>query len=226
MPEIWQEKFLSMVKKLLVFDFDGTIADSKRLYVDIIHDSLAKASYIYPRSSIIRALGPKLEGTLLNLKNFDKKTLKKLSEEINDFVTGKAESLKVCPHVKSELRKLSRSGKYRIILLTNSVRAFSIAFLKKNNMLNDFDLILGSEDFIDKPMELRLLANRFKVNIKDIVYVGDRAMDYKLAKHVGSHIILPYACSWDKSKIMSRKYSKVRIENLGKIEEKLNGKFR
>lgn len=206
-----------MARKILVFDFDGTIADSKKLYVDIIHDSLAKASYIYPRSHIVRAMGPKLEGTLLNIQKFDRKTLKKLSKEINDFVIVEAESLKVCVHVKSELRKLHRSGKYKIILLTNSVRAFSIAFLKKNKMLNDFDLILGSEDFMDKPRELKLLAKKYKVGIKDVVYIGDRIMDYKIAKQVGARIVLPHVCSWDKSKIMNKKYSKVRIENLGKI---------
>jgi len=207
-----------MARKILVFDFDGTIADSKKLYTDIIHDSLAKASFIYPRSHIVRAMGPKLEGTLLNLRKFDRKTLKKLSKEINDFVIAKAESLKVCANVKSELRKLHRSGKYRIVLLTNSVRAFSIAFLKKNKMLNDFDLILGSEDFMDKPKELRILAKKYKVNIKDLIYIGDRIMDYKIARQVGAGIVLPRVCSWDKSEIMDKKYSKVRIENLGKIE--------
>ena len=206
-------------KKILVFDFDGSIADSKKLYIDIITDSLAKASYIYPRSHIIKALGPKLEDSLLNIRKFDPKTLKKLSREINDFVTQKAESLKVCPHVKSELKKLHKSRKYTIVLLTNSVRAFSIAFLRKNKMLNDFDLILGSEDFMDKPKELRLLAQKFKVRAKDVVYIGDRVMDYRIAKHVGSRIVIPYSCSWDKSRVASKKYSKVRIENLGKIEK-------
>lgn len=208
-----------IVARVLVFDFDGTIADSKKLYTDIIHDSLAKASFIYPRSHIVRAMGPKLEGTLLNLQKFDRKTLRKLSREINNFVIDKAESLKVCAHVKSELRKLHRSGKYKIVLLTNSVRAFSIAFLKKNKMLNDFDLILGSEDFMDKPRELRLLAKKFKVKMEDVIYIGDREMDYKIAKSVGAKIILPHVCSWDKSLIMNKKYSKVRIENLGKIEK-------
>jgi len=206
-------------KKILVFDFDGTIADSKKLYVSIIQDSLAKASLIYPRSHIVKALGPKLETSLLNIRKFDKKTLKKLSREINDFVIGKAESLKVCPRVKSELRKLRKSGKYRIVLLTNSVKAFSIAFLKKNKMLDDFDIILGSEDFMDKPKELKELARKFKVKIKDIVYIGDKISDYKIAKQAGSQIILPRACSWDKSEIIDKKYSKVRIENLGKIEK-------
>jgi len=210
-----------MKKRILVFDFDGTIADSKKLYVGIIHDSLLKASHIYPRSHIIKALGPKLEGTLLNIRRFDRKTLKKLSKEINDFVTSKAESLKVCPHVKKELKKLKKSGDYRMILLTNSVRGFAIAFLRKNKMMDDFDMILGSEDFKTKEDALRKIAMKFKARPEEIVYVGDKTTDYKISRHVGTKIVIPYACSWDKSKILRKKYSKVRIENLGKIEKLL-----
>ena len=210
-----------MRKRILVFDFDGTIADSKKLYVDIIHDSLLKASYIYPRSHIIKALGPKLEGTLLNIRRFDRKTLRKLSSEINDFVIKKAESLKVCKNVKKELHKLRISGKYRIILLTNSAHDFPEAFLKKNNMIKDFDMILGSEDFEDKEGALKGIARRFKAKPEEIVYIGDKIKDYNIARHAGSRIVLPYACSWDKSLIANRKYSKVRIENLGKIEKLL-----
>jgi len=208
-----------MVKKILVFDFDGTITDSKKLYVNILHDSLLKASYLYPRSHIVKALGPKLEQSLLNLKKFDRRTLKKLAKEINSFVTKKAESLRICKNVKSEIHRLKKSGKYRIILLTNSVHAFPVAFLKKNKMMKDFDMILGSEDFTTKEDALKKLAKRFKADIRDITYIGDRVGDFKVAKHVGSRIILPYACSWDKSLIRNKKYSKVRIENLGQIEK-------
>ena len=66
-------------------------------------------------------------------------------------------------------------------------------------MLEDFDLILGSEDFIDKPRELRELAKKFKVKREDIVYIGDKVSDYKIAKQAGTRVILPYVCSWDKS---------------------------
>lgn len=210
--------------KVLVFDFDGTIADSKKLYVDIIRDSLLKASYIYPRSSIIRALGPKLEESLLNIRKFDRKTLKKLSREINGFVTEKAKSLKVCRNVKRTIRKLKKSRKYKIILLTNSVRGFARAFLKNNGMEKDFDIIMGSEDFGTKEDAIKKIARRFKMRTRDIIYVGDREMDFRVARHVGSKIIMPYACSWEKTRIMQRKYSKVRIQNLGKMEKILNSK--
>lgn len=207
--------------RILVFDFDGTIADTKKLYVDIIRDSLLKASYIYPRSSIIKALGPKLEESLLNIRRFDPKTLKGLSMEINDFVTGKARSLKICKNVKRTIKKLKKSRRYKIILLTNSVGQFAHAFLKHNGMENDFDEVLGSEDFLTKDKALKIIGKKFKVKPRDIIYIGDRVMDYEIAKHVGAKIIMPYACSWEKTRIKQKKYDKVRIQNLGKIEKML-----
>jgi len=204
--------------KILVFDFDGTIADSKKLYVDIIHDSLLKASYIYPRSSIIKALGPKLEESLLNIRKFDKKTLKVLSKEINSFVTKEARSLKICAEVKSTLKRLKKSKKYKIILLTNSVRAFANAFLKKNGLGKDFDAILGSEDFSTKDKALREISRKYHVKREEIMYLGDRAIDYRIAKRVGTRIVMPYACSWEKTRIMQKKYRKVRVKNLGMID--------
>jgi len=93
------------MKKLVIFDFDGTIADSKKLYVEIIRTSLLKALFLYPKSRIVKALGPKLNATLQNL-NIAPKLRKKLSKEINSWITEKAASLKVCPYAAQTLKKL------------------------------------------------------------------------------------------------------------------------
>ena len=51
-----------MVKKILVFDLDGTIADSEKLYVDIIAKSLL-ASSDFEINELIK------EGSLVEVKN-------------------------------------------------------------------------------------------------------------------------------------------------------------
>jgi phosphoglycolate phosphatase-like HAD superfamily hydrolase len=123
--------------KILVFDFDGTIADSKKLYISMIYSSLLEHSLIYPKSHITRALGPKLEATLKRINHFSPDLLQKLKKNINSDIAKKAKSLKLCPYAKETLEKLHEKNK--IILLTNSAGRFAKQVLKHNKILKYFD---------------------------------------------------------------------------------------
>jgi len=197
---------------ILVFDFDGTIADSKSLYVSTIQKSLSKHSFVYPKSRIIKALGPKLEITLKNIHDFDEKTLSILKRDINSSITKKAKSLKLCPYAKKELGELKK--KYRIIILTNSAKKFILAFLKHNKMTKYFDKLFCGENFIDKEEALREITKKYKTKISDVVYIADKISDVKIAKKAGCRIIIVLACSWDKKRFRKEKYAVSSMKQL------------
>lgn len=205
--------------KLIVFDFDGTIVDSKKLYVDVIHGSLLKFCYIYPKSHIAKKLGPKVEETLSNIGKFNPKIKAKLKKDINDWVTKKVRHIKLCPYVKQTLKELKKKKKekIKIAILTNSVRKYTIAFLKKNNIDKFFDKLICAENFATKENAIKKLAKRYKIKIKDIVYIADTKKDIKVAKKVGCKIIIVLACSWYKSQFKNRK-QKFIIKDLSKLK--------
>jgi phosphoglycolate phosphatase len=201
------------MKKVIAFDFDGTIADSKKLYIETIRNSLIKHSFIYPKGHIAKALGPKLEETLRNLDRFSPEMLQKLKKDINDDVTKEAKKLRACPGAKETLKKLQEHGS-KIVLLTNSAGRFAIAFLRKNNMLKYFDNLFYAENFGKKEDALKAIAKRYNTKTRDITYVADKKADVKIAKNAGCRIIVPLACSWDKKMFHGEKYTIKSLKDL------------
>ena len=189
--------------KLLVFDFDGTIADSKRLYVDSIFRFTKKHGYKLTKEKVERSLGPKLDASLHNAGI--KRYAEKIKSEINRYATEKAAGLKLCPYVKEALKKIKRKN-IRTALLTNSTRPFINAFLKKNRLKKYFDEILCAEDFLVKEEAFRKLFKKFKIRPQEAVYIADKTKDVKIARKVGCKIVIILACSWDKSKFSHEKF--------------------
>lgn len=201
--------------KLIVFDLDGTIVDSKKLYVDIVHGSLLKFCYVYPKSHIVKSLGPKIEESLNNIGKFAPKIKAKLKKEINDWIAKETKTLKLCPHVKQALKELKKENK--IVLLTNSARKYTNTFLKQNKINKYFDKLLCAENFRTKESAIRRLARQYKIKKKEIIYVADTKKDIKIAKKAGCRIIIVLACSWYRSQFKNSK-QKFIIKDLSKLK--------
>ncbi|MEM2956471.1 MAG: HAD-IA family hydrolase [Candidatus Pacearchaeota archaeon] len=207
--------------RVLIFDFDGTIVDSKTAYIDTIHRSLLKRSFIYPKERIAKALGPKIETTLKNLNKFSHKMLKSLKNEINKNITKKVKELKLCPYVKETLRRLKQK-KFKIILLTNSARKFVITFLKYNKIMKYFNRLFYAENFKSKEEAIRNIAKKYNISIRKIVYIADKKKDVEIAKKIGCKIIIVLICSWDKKEFHKEKYTINSMKQLEKMLLELN----
>lgn len=202
--------------KIIVFDLDGTIVDSKKLYINTIHHNLVMNYFIFTKGHVARALGPKLEDTLQKLRRFDPKTLKRLKKDINEYVARESSKLKLCPKVKEVLKYL-RSRKFKIVLLTNSARKYTLLLLKKNNLLRFFDKVIAAENFNKKSEVIKKIARKYKVKTNEIVYIADKIKDIKIAKQAHCRIIITLACSWDKTKFRNKKANYI-IKNLGELK--------
>ncbi len=206
--------------KLVVFDLDGTLVDSNELYIDTIHNHLVMNYFMFTKGHVARALGPKIEETLKNLGKFDKKTVKKLKKDINEFVARESSKLKLCPNVHKALKEL-KLKKIKIVLLTNSASKYTRLLLRKNKLLKYFNEVITAENFDNKPQAIKKLAKKYRLKIKEIVYVGDRVKDIKVAKKAGCKIIIALACSWDKKKFKNGK-KKFIIKNLGELKNAIS----
>lgn len=186
--------------KLIVFDLDGTLADSKKVYIETIGGVLEKYGFHFSAKQIEDAMGPKLNATLLNLRKFDKKMLHDLKVEINLIIEDCAPRLKAAPYSAQVLKKLKNSGNYKIVLMTNSTHRFAHNFVHNAGIEEYFDQILGAEDFVDKETAFHTLFKELKVKPDETIYIGDKTSDYDRAKKVGCGLALSKAIAWDKHK--------------------------
>lgn len=180
--------------KLLILDFDGTLADSKKAWYESIVKILKKEKIYCPEceAKLIIHFGLKIPSILEKLE-IDKKKAKKIAKEIYaEFLKKK---LKFCPGFSS-LKEI----KARKIVLSNSMTFVLKKVLGNNQKM--FEGIYGGDKFREKSEFIKKLKKNYNVT-----YVGDRAGDIRTARKAGVRsIIISNRYSWNtRQEILSGK---------------------
>lgn len=173
----------------IIFDFDGTIADS----FDYVADFMAAEAGMEPldeeqkrglRGMSIVSMARKLgynwfTGSLLFLKG-----RRRMYQEIKrlDAFDGMPELI----------RKLHNEGHELFILSTNSVRNLR-RFLHHHKIHKYFLEIYGGVGAFSKGPAMKQLLEEQNLDLKNAVYIGDELRDVEAAKSIGMRAI---AVTW------------------------------
>lgn len=166
--------------KILVFDFDGTIADTFSEFIGIGNKLAEKYSFKkITEEDIPRFRESDIVGVLRELKI----PLWKLPLIVND---GRAElhkiidNLKPIKGIKVHLEKLHEAGFTLGILTSNSEKNVK-RFLEKNEM-QVFDFIYSGSSLFGKDKVIRSMLREKKFAAEDVLYVGDESRDIEASK--------------------------------------------
>lgn len=192
-----------MTIKIIVFDFDGTLADTKKTWVSSIKQALDKHRLFFDIATIEKNLGPKLSITFQNLGVSDPHN--KISQEVHEQIMKKINKVKPCPYIKETLKYFKKTKKIKVVLLTNTIRRITIALLKKIRILNFFDEVYCADDFDTKDQMLVSLARKNNVKVKDIAYIGDKVYDISIGKKAKCIYYIVLECAFDKPILKKRK---------------------
>jgi len=201
--------------KLLIFDFDGTLAATKQLYLFAIYRTLKQHGYDFTKKQISRLLGMPL---WLLLPAFGIKNYSKLAKEINAKVLKKAHKLRACPDI-SEAKKIINSHNFRTALVTNSLKEFVLPFLSEHKLMFDFIFALGKKK-VNKEKIIRFLLRKLRIKRENCYYIADRAYDVEIAKKAGCvGISIANRFSWStRREIVAQRPEKV-IRNLNELKK-------
>lgn len=180
-----------MTYPVIIFDFDGTIADTLPLLVKILNRLSTEFGYKELREENIDELRAKdtrevlrhLGISIFKLPFLVKKARAELNKEIMELMPIKG--------ISEALLNVKIAG-YKFGILTSNSEENVRKFLE-NNDLQIFDFIHSGSSIFGKGKALKNLMRQQNLKNNEVVYVADETRDVKAAREARVKII---AVSW------------------------------
>ncbi len=181
-----------MIYKTLVFDFDGTIADTlgetRRIFNRIAPDygirEVAEEELNHLRHLSL--------SELLDHLDIPKRRVPALIARGTGMMRSNITELKLIagmPEVLVELRKHVRS----FGILTSNATANVDLFLRTHGLRDEFDFISSTSKLTGKSRHLKAIRKTFTMQPDELLYIGDELRDVKASQKAGIPIA---AVSW------------------------------
>lgn len=179
------------MKKLIIFDLDGTLIDTPSGIVEAFQNVFNNLeNQTIDQAKIRNTIGLPLEKAFSNLLDIplnDAKILQAIDLYQNAFSTiilPKAEKL-IFPGVVEGLQILQETG-YELAIATSKYYASADKLLKAAKIRDYFKVVLGA-DQVEKPkpnpeMGLKIIEE-FGIPAEDVLMIGDTSHDIKMANN-------------------------------------------
>lgn len=175
--------------KTIIFDFDGTLADSFELVVDIAGELLGMerpddATVAHLRSLPLTKVGRELKIPFTRLPRLLLQGRRKMHERMSE--------VHPFPGMSETLQALHTGGYHLLVMSSNSERNVR-TFLRANNLELYFDGVYGGVALFNKASALRKILRRNRLSAEACYYVGDEVRDIVAATK--AHVE-PVAVTW------------------------------
>jgi phosphoglycolate phosphatase len=177
------------MKKTLIFDFDGTLADSFELVIDIAHELTGVPQQTEEEIARLRRL-PLIKATrqlgipVRKLPVMLVKGRQMMHERINE--------VHPFPGVADALRELKNADFHMLVTSSNSEQNVRI-FLRANGLEQYFDGVYGGASIISKVGAIKQVLKRNRLSAANCYYIGDEVRDVVAASKAG---VMPIAVTW------------------------------
>lgn len=196
-----------MKKSIVIFDFDGTIADTFVMAINIFY-KLKPRWPILPKGEVERLRGMAFMQVAreLQIPPWDIPFLLIRGRKI---MAAQLDEAVLIPGMDGAIRQLHADGHELYIISSNSTENVS-RFLKRYQLLDQFTDIHGSVGLMAKSKVIKKLLKEKKVAPEDAYYIGDEARDIEAAHKVKVNSI---AVSWgyNNMKVLAEHKPKVLV---------------
>jgi phosphoglycolate phosphatase len=161
--------------KLIIFDFDGVIADSLPAVVKIVNSELSRQVGSNVTSEEIRACGSKAL-----FRKFGISGLKMViySRQMHEAIGKHLQEIKLCKGMKELFPRLRDC---RLAIVTSNSSENARKFLEDNS-ISCFSFIIGGVRMFGKESKLREAMKRANATRENTFFVGDELSDIEAAK--------------------------------------------
>lgn len=177
--------------KEIIFDFDGTLADTFDLSIEILNKikgefgfgQISKERVDEFRNSGFKDVIKSVHIPIFKLPWIIKKHQKEMEKELI--------KIKIFPQMDAVLKELKLRGYVLGVLTSNSKNNVKKVF--DNNRINYFDYIYSGKNIFGKDKKLKSIIKSRGLVKEQVVYIGDEVRDIEACKKAGIKIV---AVAW------------------------------
>jgi pyrophosphatase PpaX len=170
------------------FDWDGCLADTLELWMDLYKRSLAKRNIRADERAIVRELFNDWSGP----ERFGVEDAEAFAREIVDGLDERISTVVLDPSARGTLEHLKQAGK-RIAILTGSERGFVEPVLVREGIASLVDLLVCVDDVRQQKPHAEAVERAVKslsLCSEQVLMVGDSPKDIEMGKNAAITTVL------------------------------------
>ena len=176
---------------VLIFDFDGTIADTFNLYIDVMRKIYREYNFKYIDDDDIELCRAMTSKEIIQYLGISPLQIPMIAHRIRGDFTQRMKEQKIFTGVDSVLESLKQEGHKLFILSSNSEENINI-FIGLNN-ITQFDAVFSKSSIFGKSGIIKKIINKNKIITDDVYYIGDETRDIEATKKIN---IKSIAVTW------------------------------
>ena len=173
--------------KYIIFDFDGTIADTFKLGIKISNKLALRFDYrLITQDKVEYYRGRTAQEILKEAQIPFYKfpfVVKEFRKEINKII----EQLKPFKGIPEVIKALSE--KYKLGVLTSNSQSNVETVFEINNLSSYFEFVRSKSKLLSKSKAMKKIMLDYNLKPENIIYIGDETRDIEAAHKVGLKII-------------------------------------
>ena len=169
--------------KLILFDFDGTLADTFDVGFRIFQELAPEWGCRTIDRSDLPALRTMRPLELMRFLNLPLKKIAPMARRWSAELQKQIDDVAPFPGTRETLQQLTTAG-FRLGLLTSNTQSNVSRFLANHDM-EGFEFIRSSSRFLGKAREIRALLKKHRLHPAEVMLVGDETRDIEAARQAG-----------------------------------------
>jgi len=181
-----------MTQKVIIFDFDGTIADTVDALVSIANRLALEFGYVQITRQELALLKNLTSREIIKYSGISVFKIPFLVKKVKGELKNKIHEFKPIPGIKEALIELNTQD-YKLGIITSNSKDNVTEFLKINDLASLFDFIYSGVTIFGKTTIINNVLKQKQLKPQEVIYVGDETRDIEASKKANIQVI---AVTW------------------------------
>lgn len=181
-----------MTQKVIIFDFDGTIADTVDALVSIANRLAIEFGYVQITPDQLTHLRNLSSREIIKYSGISLFKIPFLVKKVKAELKDKIQELQPITGMKESLIELKDYG-YQLGIITSNSKDNVTAFLTINELDNLFNFIYSGVTIFGKTTIINNVLKQKQLKPETVIYVGDETRDIEASKKANIKVI---AVTW------------------------------